>query len=315
LTVLNGTVFSSMLSINIKNETATLKSVILGTASSFGGTPPVEEAYDPKSKVHITNGTFPKEEDLAAEMEGFASVLQKHGVKVYRPESIDNCNQIFARDIGFVIDNKFVSPRILENRKEELSGINYILDQLPALQVVKAPEGTRIEGGDVMPWGQYIFVGYSEAEDFEKYVVSRTNRAGVEFLRALFPEKIVRAFELNKSDTDPYENALHLDCCFQPIGHDQAIIYKGGFKNVEDYQFFIDLYGADKVIDITKEEMYMMNSNVFSISPEVVVSEAGFERLNREMENRGFTVERINYSETAKMEGLLRCSTLPLLRD
>ena len=58
-----------------------------------------------------------------------------------------------------------------------------------------------------------------------------------------------------------------------------------------------------------------MNSNVFSISPEVVVSEVGFTRVNSELTNRGITVETINYKEIAKMEGLLRCSTLPLLRD
>ena len=29
----------------------------------------------------------------------------------------------------------------------------------------------------------------------------------------------------------------------------------------------------------------------------------------------GFTVEEIPYAEIAKQEGLLRCSTLPLIRD
>jgi N-dimethylarginine dimethylaminohydrolase len=60
--------------------------------------------------------------------------------------------------------------------------------------------------------------------------------------------------------------------------------------------------------------MYDMNSNVFSISPEVVVSEQNFTRLNAQLRNWGFTVEEIPYAETAKMEGLLRCSTLPLRR-
>ena len=60
--------------------------------------------------------------------------------------------------------------------------------------------------------------------------------------------------------------------------------------------------------------MYNMNSNLFSISPEVIVSEKGFTRLNDELRRRGFTVEEIPYAEIAKMEGLLRCSTLPLRR-
>jgi N-dimethylarginine dimethylaminohydrolase len=58
-----------------------------------------------------------------------------------------------------------------------------------------------------------------------------------------------------------------------------------------------------------------MNSNVFSITPDVVVSEKNFTRLNTWLKQQGFTVEEIPYAEIAKQEGLLRCSTLPLIRD
>ena len=61
--------------------------------------------------------------------------------------------------------------------------------------------------------------------------------------------------------------------------------------------------------------MYQMNSNVFSIAPNVVVSEKNFVRLNNWLRENGFEVEEIPYSEIAKQEGLLRCSTLPLIRD
>ena len=61
--------------------------------------------------------------------------------------------------------------------------------------------------------------------------------------------------------------------------------------------------------------MYDMNSNVFSIAPNVVVSEKNFTRLNNWLREQEFVVEEIPYAEIAKQEGLLRCSTLPLLRD
>ena len=304
-----------MLEIYINNETSTLKSVVLGTADKFGGTPSLEAAYDPKSKEHIRKGTFPKKEDLMLEMSGFAEVLERYNVKVYRPSLINNCNQIFSRDIGFVIDNKFIKPNILEKRIKELDGIQYIADLINPRQLLKAPNDTRMEGGDVMPWNEFLFVGYSKDEDFNRYEVSRTNEAGVDYLRKQFPNRDIRAFELNKSDVDPRENALHLDCCFQPIGTDQAIIYKGGFKLEEDFEFLVKYFGKERVIEIDKEEMYRMNSNVFSISPEIIVSEKSFVRLNGILREKGFHVEEIKYCETAKMEGLLRCSTLPLLRE
>ena len=61
--------------------------------------------------------------------------------------------------------------------------------------------------------------------------------------------------------------------------------------------------------------MYNMNSNVFSIDTNVVVSEKKFTRLNKWLKKQGFIVEKIPYAEIAKQEGLLRCSTLPLIRE
>lgn len=303
-----------MINLSIKNETSSLKAVVLGRGDSFGGKPREEDIYDPKSLEYLRAGTFPKEKDIVFEMNAFKEVLEKHGVQVFRPDLIEGLNQVFSRDIGFVIEDKFIVPNIIDDRKEEQSGLNSTLQEIDGLSVVHAPEGSRLEGGDVMPWNGKLYIGYSEEEDFEKYKVSRTNKAGVQFLTETFPSLEVHAFELSKSDTIANENALHLDCCFQPIGYDQAIVYKGGFKNESDYQYLIDTFGSANCLEITQDEMYKMFSNVFSISPEVVVSERGFTRLNDELRKRGFVVEEIPYFEISKMEGLLRCSTLPLQR-
>ena len=133
-------------------------------------------------------------------------------------------------------------------------------------------------------------------------------------MQTSFPNRKVKAFELKKSDINARENALHLDCCFQPIGNKQAILFEDGFKNPEDVDFLLNSFGEENIIRITREEMYEMNSNVFSISPKVIISEKGFVRLNSELRNRGFQVEEVPYAEIAKMEGLLRCSTMPLRR-
>lgn len=304
-----------MIELLIKDETAKLESVVLGTAVSFGGTPDIMHAYDPKSRENILEGTFPSEGDLIKEIEGFKEVLEKYGVKVYRPDVMGDVNQVYARDIGFVLGDKFVLPNIIKDRESEKEGIDNIIKQFDPKKVLQMPEGAHAEGGDVIPWKKYLYVGYSEDDDFNKYKVSRTNSAGVRFLDENFPNCEVLGLELNKSDMNAKENALHLDCCFQPIGNGQCIIYKGGFKNNADYQMLVDEFGSENCIEITQEEMYQMNSNVFSISPEIIVSEKSFERLNTELESRGFIVERIEYAQVSKMEGLFRCSTLPLKRE
>ena len=61
--------------------------------------------------------------------------------------------------------------------------------------------------------------------------------------------------------------------------------------------------------------MYEMNSNIFSIAPDIVVSDPSFDRLNQWLTDKGITVEEVSYREVAKQEGLFRCSTLPLQRQ
>ena len=301
--------------VEVKNETNRLRAVILGTAQSNGATPTAEEAYDPKSLEHILNGTYPLEKDMVLEMQAFEQVLKKYGVEVYRPEIIKDCNQIFTRDIGFVIDSKFIKANILPERENEFQAIEYIVEQIPSSQYIVPPTEVRIEGGDVMPWNDHIVIGTYKGEDYTHYKTARTNMAGVNFIKELFPNKIVKEFDLVKSNKEPRDNALHLDCCFQPVGTNKGIIYKGGFRNEKDYQYLVELFGEENLFHIEREEMYHMFSNIFSISPNVVVSERNFVRLNQWLRDNGFVVEEIPYSEISKQEGLLRCSTLPLRRD
>lgn len=304
-----------MLKLNIKNETSCLRAVVLGSATSNGPTPKAEEAYDPKSLEHILAGTYPKESDMVAEREAFKKVLDKYNVTVFRPELIENYNQIFTRDIGFVIDDVFIKSNILPERERELEAIQYVIDQIDPAKVVRPPEEVHIEGGDVMLWGNYIFIGTYKGSDYKDYITARTNWQGVEYIRQLFPNKIVKEFDLVKSKIEARDNALHLDCCFQPVGADKGIIYKRGFREEADYLFLVNLFGKENLFHITRGEMYNMNSNVFSIAPNVVVSERNFTRLNNWLRANDFVVEEIPYAEIAKQEGLLRCSTLPLIRD
>ena len=166
-----------------------------------------------------------------------------------------------------------------------------------------------------MPWNDYIFIGTYTAEDYPDYITARTNKEAVKYITEQFPHKTIKSFELRKSNTNAKENALHLDCCFQPVGKDKAILHKNGFLVEEQYEWLLNYFGKENVFEITKDEMYQMFSNVFSISPNVVVSEKGFVRLNNWLRQQGFVVEEIPYAEIAKQEGLLRCSTLPLIRE
>ena len=304
-----------MLRLNINSETTRLKAVLVGHAHDMGGVPTEPLCYDPKSKEHVRLGTFPLERDCVLEIQNLIQVFNKYNVTIFRPENIKGLNQIFSRDIAFVIANKLILPNIIELRQKETEAIDSLLDNLSDSDKIIAPKNARMEGGDVILYGDYIFVGYSEDKDFEKFTVARTNRAGLDFLSESFPQKKVKGIQLNKSDDDPRFNTLHLDCCFQPIGKNMAIMHEAGFKNKEDFIFLTNIFGKKNIIEISRDEAYNMNSNIFSISEQVIISEVKFTRLNTKLRELGFVIEEVAYHQVGKMSGLFRCSTLPLIRD
>ncbi len=300
--------------LNITSETSKLEVVILGIADDFGGTPSAMDCYDPKSRENVINNTFPSQKDLINQVANLHQVLVKYDVNVIRPENIKSVNQIFSRDIAVVIEDRIFLPNIIKDRHKELDGISSFLKQIPSEKILRMPKSTRLEGGDVVLWKDYIFIGYSEEVEFEQYKVSRTNFAAIKYIQEHFPKKKVIKLELNKSDIESKNNALHLDCCFQPIGNNHAILCQDGFKNKKDVNFLLNLFGRENIIEVNSAEMNHMHCNLFSINSNVIISEKNFTNLNSQLREIGFVVEEVPYNEVGKMGGLFRCSTMPIKR-
>lgn len=302
--------------LHVQSETARLREVVLGLPYSNGPVPSLQDTFDSKSYESVLHGVYPMEEDIVAEMDAFKAVLEKYGVKVYRPELVENCNQVFARDVGFVIDDKIIVSNIIPDRQAEIDAYWKIYGDIHYKNIYNLPEAVHVEGGDVVLYNNIIFLGQYAFEDYPSVKTARTNRLALDYLRMLFPNKTIIPLNLRKSDTDPYDGILHLDCTFMPVGRDKCIIYKKGFLNPRDADHLVEMFGPDNTFELTTEEMYWMNSNVFSISEDVIVTEEHFYRLNRHLRDKwGMTVETVPYREISKMGGLLRCSTLPLRRD
>ena len=303
------------MNLKVNNETSPLKTVVLGLPNSNGNAPTLSETYDAKSYESVQKNYYPQEADIIVEMTAFEQILKKHDVEVLRPDLKENCNQIFARDVAFCIGDRLIVSNIIPNRAEELEPYNSIFSQISADKIQYLPPDARTEGGDVVLYNDFIFVGTINAADFKKFKTARTNPYAIDCLRDVFPHKTIIPFELRKHDTNPWNGILHLDCTFMPVCNNKAIIYKDGFEHEKDYHFIAELFGKDNLFEVSQEEMYYMFPNVFSIAPDVVVIEQNFKRLGDFLENEcKATVERIPYYEISKMGGLLRCSTMPLAR-
>tara|TARA_B100001778_G_scaffold44822_1_gene32550 strand:- start:503 stop:1414 length:912 start_codon:yes stop_codon:yes gene_type:complete len=303
-----------MIEVKVDNEYSALKSVILGLAEDMGDPPKVFDVYDPRSLYHIKNNSYPSEVDVKKDVESFYKILIKHNVDVLRPDNIKNCNQVFARDLGFTISNIFFQSNIVPNREEELIGVSGIINNLDA-GVVKLPDYMHIEGGDVIIHNDKLFIGTYSGEDYSELITARTNQESISYLEKMIPSKEIMSINIKKSNTDVFENVLHLDCCFQPIGKRKAIICPDSFVNKSDVEYLIGYFGKKNTYLAYGQEAYMLISNLLVISPEVIVSDKRFNKINTWLEKNDFHVEKISYENVSKMSGLFRCSTLPLLRE
>ena len=165
----------------VNNEYNKLNSVILGIAHDFGGIPKISDVYDPHSRLNVINGTFPNQQAIINEIDYFQSILIKHGVNVLTPKNIPGTNQIFTRDIGFVIEEYFFVSNVIKERNKEYSAIQHIVSNFNKDNIISLSDDINIEGGDVILFGDKLFIGYSKDDDFKKFKVARTNINGVNF--------------------------------------------------------------------------------------------------------------------------------------
>ncbi|WP_281975224.1 dimethylarginine dimethylaminohydrolase family protein [Halobacillus litoralis] len=226
--------------------------------------------------------------------EEFVDILEKNDVEVLElPAESDLPEQVFTRDIAFVIHNDlFLGSMNEQVREKETARLEpWLHDNKISLENVFTGS---IEGGDVMVDGSTIWVGRS----------GRTSARAVDELQARLPSFHVEALSLN-------DDILHLDCVFNIIGEGIALVYPPAFTSND----FEKLKASYHLIPVTNEEQFRMGPNVLTIGHGKVISLPANERLNRIMQSKGFQVIPVEFSEIIKSGGSFRCCTLPLRRE
>ena len=96
------------MNLNINSETSKLKEVLIGNSYNFKSPLNFRDLYDPTSLLNYLKGTYPNKFRLQSQLSKLKKTLVKYGVKVHELDIVDT-NQIFARDLAFVIDDNPVS--------------------------------------------------------------------------------------------------------------------------------------------------------------------------------------------------------------
>ncbi|MGL4762602.1 MAG: dimethylarginine dimethylaminohydrolase family protein [Sarcina sp.] len=222
----------------------------------------------------------------------FINLLTTQGVSLYFLDPLYGANQVYVRDVAFAIDDiLFISKMTNKERLHEYKSIeNYIKDKKFHSYKMK----NYIEGGDVIIYNEYVFVGISK----------RTSIKAISELQD-YLDKNKKEYKVIPIKFD-CDTMLHLDCVFNVINKDSCII--------SEY-----VYDKDKIEKIFKNYYYIDNRTSLELGTNIVC--LGHNRIisaNRKvcelLEEKGVKVFYIEYSEIIKGGGAFACTTLPIFR-
>nr|WP_106779275.1 dimethylarginine dimethylaminohydrolase family protein [Lysinibacillus timonensis] len=226
--------------------------------------------------------------------DAFVRSLKEHGVEVILlPYHKKYPEQVFTRDIGFTLGQTiFVAKMATKVRAGEENVLKLWLEDEEISYYNLVEE--QIEGGDVVIDQDTIYVGLS----------NRTNQKAVEQLQRLLVKFNVIPIAFK-------EKYLHLDCVFNVVSPEVALIYPKALTQ-KDIDYFSTRYD---LIEVSEEEQFQLGTNVLSIGNKRVLSLPVNEKVNNQLRNRGFQVIEVDITEIIKSGGSFRCCTLPILRE
>lgn len=225
----------------------------------------------------------------------FVDTLRQNHVEVYLPPYHRKYpEQVFTRDIGFVLgETIFVADMASKVRNGEEEVLKRWLEdeEISYYNII----GHQIEGGDVIIDRDRIYIGLSD----------RTKKEAIEQIQKLLNKQ----FEI--IPVHFHEKYLHLDCVFNIVSPDVALIFPGAL----DQEHIGKLKEQYELIEVTEEEQFTLGTNVLSIGNRKIISLPVNKKVNEALRNHGFEVIEVDITEIIKSGGSFRCCTLPIERE
>ncbi|MBM7572437.1 dimethylarginine dimethylaminohydrolase family protein [Aquibacillus albus] len=250
-----------------------------------------------KNAINETQKLFKDENidvDIAKEQhERFVQVLKENEIDVIElPPEEKFHEQVFTRDIGYCIGEQLFATTM--GQRVRAGEVEVLMKELNKRDLPYTLfDELSLEGGDVIIDGEKIWVGISD-------------RTTIEAIRALQDQ--LPTYKITPIPIA--ERILHLDCAFNIIGPETAIIFPEAFGNTE-YSLLSQNY---HLIEITKNEELTLGTNVLSIGQKKVISMPQNKQVNQAMSKMGYQIIEVDFSEIIKSGGSFRCCSLPLLR-
>lgn len=271
-----------------QTEFGVLKEVIVCKPQFMEIKEPINQIQQSYLKENINKDLACKQHKLLID------AMEQQGVDVFHVDANKQFpEQVFMRDSGFTIGHTLYIARLESEIRqgEEEALTNYLTSINKPYHSLK--KGT-IEGGDIILSGTTVYIGAS----------GRTSYDSINELQLNHPDLDFQWIEFNHA-------YLHLDCVFQPVSDDLALIYRKAIKP----ESIKKLEKRFSLIDVPEEEQFHLGVNILSIGNGKIIALPMNKQTNKSLEEKGFVILEVEFSEIIKSGGSFRCVTLPVLRE
>jgi N-dimethylarginine dimethylaminohydrolase len=248
--------------------------------------------------------------DLAvarAEHDALTALLRRAGAEVCEhSEPLPGmADSIFVRDPVLICDQGAIILSLEKKlRRGEEAAVEKALVGLGVPVHARLSGSARAEGGDLC---------WLDPSTLVAGVGFRTNRAGVEQLRAALEPLSIEVIGADLPYFKGPETCLHLMSVLSPVGRDLAVVYPpllpvAVWKALSERGY--------TVVEVPDEELETMGPNVLALAPGLCLMLEGNPTTRRRLERAGCEVWTYRGNELSlKAEGGVTCLTQPILRE
>ncbi len=220
----------------------------------------------------------------------YVAVLREQGVEVdVLPGLDDYPDCTFVEDAAIVVGDVVVIPFMGHpSREGEQVAIREFFDS--RLEVVQMPEGTTMDGGDVVFFDDRFLVGRS----------TRTNAAGAAFFAG-----VAESHGYGVEIFDIPDSTLHLTTvCSSP--KPGVLVAAEGHLTPEQFASLSD--EGVEILWIPNNESYA--ANVIGFENGTVIISADFPETKRVLETAGFSTRSVDMAQIRAADGSLTCCSI-----
>ena len=220
----------------------------------------------------------------------YVTALQEQGVEVLMlPGLGDHPDCTFVEDTAVVVGDAVVIPFMGHpSREGEQVAVREALGE--HLEVIEMPEGTTLDGGDVISFDDRFLVGRS----------TRTNDAAVAFF-----EEVVKSRGFDVMVFTVPSSTLHLTTVCSSPKPGMLIAAEG---HLTPAQFAPLVEEGVELLWVPSEESYA--ANVIGFENGNVIISADYPETKRVLEGAGFTTRSVDMAHIRAADGSLTCCSI-----